>query len=173
MITTDMISRKKVIVFSLMSFLSLTLHSADNNWLTLESDGVHILKLYGLPKSEFITVNLFLTAVNDEKDAVKLFYAFTDKDKKRLFSIEDQYHVQLTAIQGLSVITTMRRSTNQLGKSILVHYQAFFIESRHQFWYVRTELNDSLNLLMQNYSEILDQAFNIMKIIEIRDEIEQ
>ncbi|ODB97483.1 hypothetical protein A3196_12390 [Candidatus Thiodiazotropha endoloripes] len=162
-------SGTKFIVIIIMSFVPIAVNSSEKHWLSLESDGLYILKLYGLPKGDYITVNLFSSAVNDKQTAVKQFFTYTDKDKKRLIRIDAQYHVQLTTIPGLSVITTMRRSTDQLGKSILVHYQAFYLENKKQIWYVRTELNDSLSLLTQNYSKILDHTFIIMQINKNRD----
>ncbi|MCG8036497.1 MAG: hypothetical protein JAZ19_05645 [Candidatus Thiodiazotropha taylori] len=154
----------KLIVSIVISISSMPVVAEDNKWLSLESEGMYILKLYGLSRGDYITVNIFSSAVNDEERAIKAFYRFTDKDKQRLIRIDDQYHVQLTTIPGLSVITTMRRTSDQSGKQMLVHYQAFYIENRQKLWYVRTELNNRLDLLIENYSQVLDHTFTMMNL---------
>ncbi|MCG8097239.1 MAG: hypothetical protein JAZ17_27055, partial [Candidatus Thiodiazotropha endolucinida] len=61
-------------------------------------------------------------------------------------------------------ITTMRRTSDQSGKQMLIHYQAFYIANRQKFWYVRTELNNRLDLLIENYSQVLDHTFTMMNL---------
>ncbi len=157
-------SRMKLIVSIVISLSFMPVVAEDNKWLSLESEGMYILKLYGLSRGDYITVNIFSSVVNDQERAIKAFYRFTDKDKQRLIRIDDQYHVQLTTIPGLSVITTMRRTSDQSGKQMLVHYQAFYIEDRQKLWYVRTELNNRLDLLIENYSQVLDHTFTMMNL---------
>ncbi|MCG8093076.1 MAG: hypothetical protein JAZ17_05510, partial [Candidatus Thiodiazotropha endolucinida] len=122
----------KLVVSIVISLSSMPVVAEDNKWLSLESEGMYILKLYGLSGGDYITVNIFSSVVNDEERAIKEFYRFTDKDKQRLIRIDDQYHVQLTTIPGLSVITTMRRTSDQSGKQMLIHYQAFYIANRQK-----------------------------------------
>ncbi|MEW8222550.1 MAG: hypothetical protein AB2729_09435 [Candidatus Thiodiazotropha taylori] len=158
----------KLIVSIVISLSSMPVMAEDNKWLSLESEGMYILKLYGLSGGDYITVNIFSSVVNDEERAIKEFYRFTDNDKQRLIRIDDQYHVQLTTIPGLSVITTMRRTSDQSGKQMLIHYQAFYIANRQKFWYVRTELNNRLDLLIENYSQVLDHTFTMMSLEKTR-----
>jgi hypothetical protein len=138
--------------------------AAETNWLSLESEGMYIHKLYGLAGKDYLTVNTFAVPAQDEAKAVDIFYELTDKDVNRVNTIFNQYHVQLTTIPGISVITTMRRCAADSGKPILIHYHGFFIEDQQQMWYVRTELNNKLSLLVQHYSEILDHLFIQMDI---------
>lgn len=160
-------SGMKLILCIVTSLLSTTVVAADSKWLSLKSEGMYILKLYGLSVGDYITVSMFSSVANAEEDAIKQFYIFLNKDKKRIIRIDNQYHVQLTTIPGLSVITTMRRTSDQTDNSILIHYQAFYIVNRQEFWCVRTELNDRLDLLIENYSQVLDQTFTVMNIDKI------
>ncbi|MCG8017037.1 MAG: hypothetical protein JAY97_12550 [Candidatus Thiodiazotropha sp. 'RUGA'] len=163
----------KLIVSIAALLSSMAVVAADNRWLSLESEGMYILKLYGLSGGDYITVNISSSVVNNEERAIKQFYMFTDKDKQRLIRIDDQYHVQLTTIPGLSVITTMRRTSDQSGKKILIHYQAFYVANRQKIWYVRTELNNRLDLLIENYSQVLDYTFTMMNIGNLSDVTKQ
>ncbi|MEJ2619607.1 MAG: hypothetical protein P8163_04960 [Candidatus Thiodiazotropha sp.] len=138
--------------------------ATQTNWLSLESEGVHIHKLYGLTGKDYLTVNVFSVPAQNEAKAIDKFYELIDKDMNRISRIFTQYHVQLTTIPGISVITTMRRCFMNSGKPTLVHYHGFFIEDQQQMWYVRTELNNKLSLLTQHYSEILDHLFMQMDI---------
>ncbi len=145
------------------------LYAVQGSWLSLESDGMHIHKLYGLTGGEYLTVNLFSVNASKEKNAIQLFYKMMDKDAQRVGGVYENYHVQLIKIPGLSVITTMKRCIDRAGKPILLHYQGFFLVDRQKMWYVRTELNDNLELLIQYYREILDHLFVQMNVGEITD----
>ncbi|MCG8488130.1 MAG: hypothetical protein MI756_11740 [Chromatiales bacterium] len=157
-------SGMKIMIIGLISLYSFVLHAAQNNWLSLESDGIHIHKLYGLTGGEYLTVNLFSVDANKEENAIQLFYKMMDKDVQRVAKVYENYHVQLTKIPKLAVITTMKRCADQTGKPILIHYQGFFVVDRQEMWYVRTELNDNLKLLIQYYREILDHVFAQMNV---------
>jgi hypothetical protein len=40
------------------------------NWLSLESEGIYIHKLYGLTGKDYLTVNLFSVPAQDERKAI-------------------------------------------------------------------------------------------------------
>jgi hypothetical protein len=154
----------KILIFNVLLYSSFVIYAAQTSWLSLESEGVTIQKLYGLTEGDYLTVNLFSVEASDENNAIDNFYRLTDRDVKRLRTIFDQYHVQLTTIPGLSVITTMRSCANRSGKPMLIHYHGFFIEDQQQMWFVRTELNNRMSLLIDHYGEILDHVLAQMKM---------
>jgi hypothetical protein len=157
---------KMLFIFLLWCTVS-AISAAQKNWLSLESEGIHIHKLYGLTGKDYLTVNLFSVPAKNEKKAIDKFYELTDTDINRISKVYTQYHVQLTTIPGISVVTTMRRCYTNSGNSTLIHYHGFFIEDQQQMWYARTELNNKLSLLTQHYSEILDHLFIQMDVDSI------
>lgn len=151
----------------LAAIFSSTLSSGgEANWLLLESGGIKIYKLYGLPEGERLTFSLIPRTAYDDSGALNWFYYNIENDLPRLGTVINYYQMEMEKIAGLSVMTTMRRCRNQFGINVLIYYQAFYIEHQKTVWFVRTELNDDLNLLTRYYSEQLDL---IIKIIGIKD----
>jgi hypothetical protein len=155
-------------VFIVLTAIIISTQSSggEANWLSLESGGIKIYKLYGLPEGERLTFNLIPRTAYDDRGALNWFYRTVENDLPRLGTVINYYQTELTKIPGLSVMTTMRRCRNQFGLKVLIYYQAFYIERQKTVWFVRTELNDDLNLLTKYYPEQLDL---IIKIIGMKN----
>ena len=139
-------------------------YSDEVDWLPLESGQMKILKLYGLPVGERLTVTLFPPVVLDQRRAVDWFYQAIEEDLPRAGEIISRYQTEVTEIPGVSVITTMVRCQDGFQSRFLVHYQAFYFARQEKMWFVRTELNDNVALLIRHYG---DQLGMILSLIDM------
>ena len=134
------------------------------NWLPLESGDIKIFKLYGLPVGERLTMTLFPPVALEGRSTIHWFYQVIDDDLPRVGEIISQYQMEVTEIPGLSVITTMVRCQDRFQSRFLVHYQAFYLSRQRKMWFVRTELNDNIELLIRYYG---DQLGIILSSIDV------
>jgi hypothetical protein len=139
----------------LVTLWPCSLYGDRSNWLSFQSGGFKIIQRYGLPEGERLTITLYPLAAHGETIAVDWFYNVIESDIPRLGEVISHYQMEITAIPGLTVLTTMRRCRDRLGEQALVHYQAYYFEHQQRMWIARTELNDNLKLLIQSYGEQL------------------
>ena len=152
-------------VLSLSLLLGLTkAYSDEVDWLPLESGDMKIFKLYGLPAGERLTMTFFPPVVFDQQRAIHWFYQAIDDDLPRVGEIISQYQMEVTEIPGVSVITTMVRCQDRFQSPFLVHYQAFYFARQRKMWFVRTELNDNIALLIRYYHDQLDIIFSLIDV---------
>jgi hypothetical protein len=131
-------------------------NTKDKDWLLLESGGMKIYKRYGLAVGERLTMTLFPPVSYEPGYILRRFYKLIDEDLPRVGKVLDHYQTEVTEISGLSVITTLRRCQDHMGSNILVHYQAFYQSGKSRLWFVRTDLNDDMALLVRHYSDQLN-----------------
>ncbi|MET0090916.1 MAG: hypothetical protein ABW068_13050 [Candidatus Thiodiazotropha sp.] len=136
--------------------------AGQGDWLAFESDGFRIFKRYGLNEGERITLTLFPTETYRPGYLLRRFYELIDEDLPRLGMVVNHFQTELTEIPGLTVITTMRRCRDHRGAKILVHYQGFYLSGMNRMWFVRTDLNDDIDLLVEHYAEELDMILGIV-----------
>ncbi len=136
--------------------------AGQDDWLAFESDGFRIFKRYGLNEGERMTLTLFPTETYRPGYILRHFYDLIDEDLPRIGVVVNHFQTELTEIPGLTVITTLRRCRDHRGASILVHYQAFYRSAMNRMWFVRTDLNDDMDLLVEHYAEELDMILGIV-----------
>jgi hypothetical protein len=154
------------LLFSVALLVGLSRTYAEEvRWLSLESGGMRIFKLYGLPHGERLTVTLSPLVALDEGNAFNWFYQAIDSDLPRIGEVVNEYQMELMKIPGLSVMTTMRRCRDRFRSRHLVHYQAFYFTHQQRMWFARTELNDNMELLIRYYG---DQLGLIMDTIGVQ-----
>lgn len=148
----------------LLWVVSQPIISEEVDWITLESSGIKIIKLYGLSEGDRLTVTLFPLAAYNENNLIQHFYRIIDSDGPRLGEVINKFQIEQTSIPGLTVVTTLRRFLDGTGRPSLIHYQAFYFEHQQSMWFARTELNDNINLLVEYYGEELNMIMHIMGV---------
>jgi hypothetical protein len=143
---------------------SLACHADRSNWLELDSGDYKILKRYGLPESERLTMTLFPPVHYEPGASLQLFYQLIDEDLPRAGIVVDNYQTEIMETYGLSVIFTLRRCRNHAGTQSLVYYQGFYRPGQNRMWFVRTDLNDDPALLINHYQEELDIILDWMNV---------
>ena len=97
--------------------------AAETNWLALESNGMHILKLYGLPEGDRLSVSLYPTTANDQADASQKFYHITENDLERINMVINANRIfmlhLLFKIQYLKIIKSLCSFNTYFFQSLL------------------------------------------------------
>jgi hypothetical protein len=137
------------------------------DWLTFESGGFKIFKRYGLMNGERLTMTLFPAMTYRPGYRLRRFYELIDEDLPRIGVVVNHFQTELTEIPGLAVFTTLRRCRDHTGAVILVYYQGFFRPGMNRMWFVRTDLNDNLDLLVAHYGEELDMILERIGYVPI------
>ncbi|MGD9171498.1 MAG: hypothetical protein PVI97_15805 [Candidatus Thiodiazotropha sp.] len=148
----------------LLWMISTACHADRDNWLELESGNYKIFKRYGLPEGERLTMTLFPPVRYEPGLTLQLFYQLIDEDLPRAGIVADNYQTEIMEAYGLSVIFTLRRYRNHTGAQSLVYYQGFYRPGQNRMWFVRTDLNDDLALLIKHYKEELDIILDWMSV---------
>ncbi|MEJ2610472.1 MAG: hypothetical protein P8179_10370 [Candidatus Thiodiazotropha sp.] len=154
--------RVSLIVFLVLLTGLRVAYSDMESWLSLESGGVKIFKLYGLPNSQRLTVSLFPVVEIGAEKTLDWFDEAVNSDLPRIGEVINQYQTEVTEIPGFSVISTMRRCQDEFGSRSLVYYQVFYLARQRKLWYVRTELSDNLELLVKYYNDQLSIVLTLI-----------
>ena len=145
-----------LILIALMWMVSLACHADPGDWIELNSGGFRILKRYGLAEGDRLTMTLFPSVRSEADFVLSRFYQLIDDDLPRTGRVVNHYQTEIAEIPKLSVIITLRRCRDHTGAQSLVYYQGFYRPGLNQMWFVRTDLNDNLDLLTSHYEEMFD-----------------
>jgi hypothetical protein len=145
-----------ILIASALWMVSHACHADRGDWIELNSDGFTILKRYGLPEGQRLTMTLFPLVRSEPAFVVNRFYQWVGNDLPRTGRVVDHYQTEIAELAKLSVIITLRRYRDHRGEQTLVYYQGFYRPDLNQMWFVRTDLNDNLDLLVSHYEEMID-----------------
>ena len=146
--------------------VSTACHADRGDWVELNSDGIRIFKRYGLPDGERLTMTLFPSVRSEPDFVVSRFYQWIGNDLPRTGRVVNHYQTEIAEIAKLSVIITLRRCRDKSGEQSLVYYQGFYRPELNQMWFVRIDLNDNLDLLVNHYEEMIDLILKRIGIMQ-------
>jgi hypothetical protein len=94
------------------------------------------------------------------------FNKFIDDDLPKAGMVVHYYQTEKLEIAEITAIVTLRRCRDRTGTQKLVYYQGFTRPGKDRRWFVRTDLNNNMALLINHYDEELDIIMDWIGIIQ-------
>jgi hypothetical protein len=135
---------------------SLSCLADQGDWLAFDSSGFRIFKRFGLPQGERLTMTLYPPVHYEPGLTLQRFHEFIVDDLPRAGMVVHHYQTEKLENAEMSTIFTLRRYRDRTGTQNLVYYQGFYRPEQNLMWFVRTDLNDNIALLINHYDEELD-----------------
>jgi hypothetical protein len=144
---------------------SLTCQADEGDWLVLDGSGFKIFKRFGLQEGDWLTMTLYHPVHYEPGFELERFEKFLADDLPRVETVLHYYQTEKLELAKITALFTLRRCRDFAGNRSLVFYQGFYRPGKNRMWFVRTDLNDNVTLLINHYNEELDIIFKQTAII--------